>query len=73
MHVSSDTFLLLQEPANEGAVEALIDENSRSPNLKIRVDPGIEKTVQDHTTDYPAHGRRYVPWFRRFISMSTAE
>lgn len=45
MGLSRDTFYRYKAAADEGGVEALLDRNRRSPNLKNRVDPAIEAVV----------------------------
>ena len=46
MSVSRDTFYRYQELVAEGGIDALIDKNRRSPNLKNRVDESIELAVK---------------------------
>jgi hypothetical protein len=46
-----------QELVAEGGIDALIDKNRRSPNLKNRVDESIELAVKAYAIQYPAHGQ----------------
>ena len=57
MGVSRDTFYRYQEAAQDGGVEALINQNRRVPNVKNRVDEAIELAVTDYAVEYPAHGQ----------------
>jgi len=57
MGVSRDTFYRYQELAAEGGIDALMDENRRSPNLKNRVDESIELAVKAYAVEWPAHGQ----------------
>lgn len=57
MGVSRDTFYRYKEAVDQGGVEALIDKPRRTPNLKNRVDPGIETAVVDYAVEEPAHGQ----------------
>ena len=41
----------------EGGIDALIDKNRRSPNLKNRVDESIERAVKAYAVEWPAHGQ----------------
>ncbi len=40
---------------DEGGVEALFDQNRRSPNIKNRVDPAIEVVVVEYAIEEPVH------------------
>ncbi|WP_446810104.1 IS481 family transposase [Methylomonas sp. 2BW1-5-20] len=57
MGVSRDTFYRYQELVAEGGIDALIDKNRRSPNLKNRVDESIEIAVKAYAVEFPAHGQ----------------
>ena len=57
MGFSRDTFYRYQELAQEGGVDALIDQSKRKPNVKNRVDEAIEKAVLDYAINQPAHGQ----------------
>ena len=57
MGFSRDTFYRYQELAQEGGVDALISRSKRTPNLKNRIDPVIEKAVLDYAVEQPAHGQ----------------
>lgn len=57
MGFSRDTFYRYQELAQEGGVDALISRSKRTPNVKNRVDPTIEKAVLDYALEQPAHGQ----------------
>ncbi len=57
MGVSRDTFYRYKEAVEQGGVEALIDKPRRTPNLKNRVDSGIETAVVDYAIEEPAHGQ----------------
>ena len=57
MGLSRDTFYRYKAAADEGGVEALFDQNRRTPNLKNRVDPVIEAVVLDYALEEPAHGQ----------------
>ncbi len=57
MGLSRDTFYRYKAAADEGGVEALLDRNRRSPNIKNRVDPAVEAIVLDYALEEPAHGQ----------------
>ncbi len=57
MGLSRDTFYRYKAAADEGGVEALLDRNRRSPNIKNRVDPAVESIVLDYALEEPAHGQ----------------
>ena len=57
MGVSRDTFYRYQELVNEGGIDALIEKNRRTPNIKNRVDEETEQAVINYAVDYPAHGQ----------------
>lgn len=57
MGFSRDTFYRYQELVQEGGVDALISRSKRTPNLKNRIDPAIEKVVLDYAVEQPAHGQ----------------
>ena len=88
MGVSRDTFYRVKEAKDAGGIEALLHKNRRSPNLKNRVDEGIERAVLDFVVENPAAGQVRVSNelrkqgifvspepprdFRRLISLSQA-
>lgn len=45
MGVSRDTFYRYQELAEEGGIDALVNQNRRVPNLKSRADKATETAV----------------------------
>ncbi len=55
MRLSRDLFYRYKAATDEGVVEALLDQNRRSPNLKNRVDPTIETIVVEYALEEPAH------------------
>jgi len=55
MDLSRDTFYRYKAAADEGGIEALFDRNRRSPNLKNRVDPELEKAVLEYALEQPAN------------------
>lgn len=57
MGVSRDTFYRYQELAEEGGIDALINQNRRVPNLKNRTDEGTELAVVEYAVEFPAHGQ----------------
>jgi transposase InsO family protein len=57
MGVSRDTFYRYQQAKSSGGVEALLQKNKRTPNLKNRVDAAIEQAVLDYAIEQPAHGQ----------------
>lgn len=57
MGVSRDTFYRYQELAEHGGVDALINKNRRTPNMKNRVDEATERAVVKHAIEQPAHGQ----------------
>ena len=57
MGISRDTFYRYKEAADDGGVEALLNQNRRVPNVKNRVDEAIELAVIDYAVEYPAHGQ----------------
>jgi len=57
MGVSRDTFYRYQELADQGGVDALINQSRRTPNLKNRIDPNLERAVCDYAIEQPAHGQ----------------
>jgi len=56
MGVSRDTFYRYQELADQGGVDALINQSRRTPNLKNRIVPNLERAVCDYAIEQPAHG-----------------
>ncbi len=57
MGVSRDTFYRYQELAEEGGIDALVNQNRRVPNLKNRVDEATERAVVEYAIAFPAHGQ----------------
>ena len=57
MGVSRDTFYRYQELVDDGGIDALIEKNRRTPNIKNRVDEETEQAVIKYAVDYPAHGQ----------------
>ncbi len=57
MGVSRDTFYRYQELVEQGGLDALIDKNRRSPNIKNRVDEVTEQSVVDYAVNQPVHGQ----------------
>lgn len=57
MGVSRDTFYRYQELADQGGVDALINQSRRTPNIKNRIDPNLELAVCQYATEQPAHGQ----------------
>ncbi|MDP8051394.1 IS481 family transposase [Pasteurella atlantica] len=57
MGVSRDTFYRYQELAQTGGIDALINKNRRTPNLKNRVDEATEQAVITYAIEQPAHGQ----------------
>ena len=43
--------------ADNGGIDALVNQSRRVPNLKNRVDESTEQAVVQHAIDYPAHGQ----------------
>lgn len=54
MGISCDTFYRYQQAAEQGGVEALLNQNRRVPNLKNRVDEKVEQAVLQFALDNPA-------------------
>ena len=57
MGVSRDTFYRYQELADQGGIDALINQSRRTPNLKNRIDPNLELAVCEYAIEQPAHGQ----------------
>ena len=57
MGVSRDTFYRYQEAQEEGGLEGLLNKSRKTPNLKNRIDPQIEKAVLKIAFDEPAWGQ----------------
>ncbi|EKR5656279.1 IS481 family transposase [Escherichia coli] len=57
MGVSRDTFYRYQELAEEGGIDALVNQNRRVPNMKNRVDEATERAVVEYAIAFPAHGQ----------------
>ncbi|MBE8614716.1 IS481 family transposase [Morganella morganii] len=57
MGVSRDTFYRYQEQAEEGGIDALINQSRRVPNLKNRADEATERAVVNYAVEFPAHGQ----------------
>lgn len=55
MGVSRDTFYRYQELAEEGGIDALVNQNRRVPNMKSRVDEATERAVIEYAIVFPAH------------------
>ena len=53
MGVSRDTYYRYKELAEEGGLDALVNQNLRVPNLKNRADEATERTV----VEFPADGQ----------------
>ncbi|EHO4505652.1 IS481 family transposase [Salmonella enterica] len=57
MGVSRDTFYRYQELAEEGGIDALVNQSRRVPNLKNRADEVTERAVVEYAVEFPAHGQ----------------
>lgn len=57
MGVSRDTFYRYQKLAEEGGIDALVNQNRRVPNMKNRVDEVTERAVVEYAIAFPAHGQ----------------
>jgi hypothetical protein len=57
MGVSRDTFYRYQDLVEQGGLDALIDKNRRTPNIKNRVDEATERAVIHYAVEQPAHGQ----------------
>lgn len=57
MGVSRDTCYRYQELAEEGGIDALVNQNRRVPNLKNRADEATERAVVEYAVEFPAHGQ----------------
>lgn len=57
MGYSRDTFYRYKSAVDSGGVEALFDHTRRKPNMKNRVDEGIEEAVVTYASEQPAHGQ----------------
>lgn len=57
MGVSRDTFYRYQELAEEGGIDALINQSRRVPNRKNRADEATEHAVVNYAVEFPAHGQ----------------
>ena len=57
MGVSRDTFYRYQELAEEGGIDALVNQNRRVPNLKNRADEATERAVVEYAVEFSAHGQ----------------
>jgi transposase InsO family protein len=57
MGVSRDTFYRYQEAKAVGGIAALLHKDKRRPNLKNRIDSGIEERVLTYAIEQPAHGQ----------------
>lgn len=58
MGFSRDTFYRYRQLVDEGGFDNLIEKTRRKPNLKNRIDPSIETTVNDFAIDFPAYGQK---------------
>ena len=56
MGISCDTFYRYQQAAEQGGVEALLNQNQRVPNLKNRIDEKVEQAVVQFALDNSAFG-----------------
>lgn len=54
--MSRDTFYRFQELAEEGGIDALVNQNRRVPNLKSWADKATETAVVEYAVEFPAHG-----------------
>nr|ULG19857.1 hypothetical protein 49p1_00148 [Yersinia frederiksenii] len=52
MGVSRDTFYRYQELAEEGGIDALVNQNRRVPNLKNRTDEATERAVVEYAVEW---------------------
>lgn len=57
MGVSRDTFYRYQELAEEGGIDALVNQSRRVPNLKNRADEATERAVVNYAVEFPAHSQ----------------
>ena len=57
MGFSRDTFYRYHELVEEGGLDALIEKNRRTPNIKNRVDEATEQAVVAYATDQLVHGQ----------------
>jgi len=57
MGLSRDAFYRYKAANGEGGVQALLDWNQRSPNIKNRIDPLIESVVINYAQEEPTHGQ----------------
>lgn len=57
MGLSRDTFYRYKSAVEEGGIEALFDQNRRTPNIKNRIDEKTEAAVVQYAIDFPAHGQ----------------
>lgn len=55
-----DTFYRYQQDVEQGAVEALLNQTHRVPNIKNQVDEKVEQAVVKFVLDFPAYGQVYV-------------
>lgn len=60
MGVSRDTFYRYQELAEEGGIDALVNQNRRVPNMKNRVDESTERAVVEYVIAFPAYGQHWT-------------
>jgi len=58
MGYSRDTFYRYRELVDEGGFDNLIEKTRSKPNLKNRIDPSIERTVNDFAIEFPAYGQK---------------
>ena len=58
MGVSRDTFYRYQELMDHGGIEALVNKNRRTPNIKNRVDEATEQAVIIYAVEQPAFGQQ---------------
>ena len=57
MGFSRDTLYRYKSAVDQGGVEALLESNRRTPNLKNRIDPTIESRVIEYALEEPAYGQ----------------
>lgn len=58
MGFSRDTFYRYRELVDDGGFENLIEKTRKKPNLKNRIDPEVERKVNDFAIEYPAYGQK---------------
>ena len=58
--MNRNTFYRYQQAAEQGGIEALLNQHRRVPNLKNRVDEKVEQAVVQFALDNPAFGQVHV-------------